>query len=84
MRNHQASLVAIAAILALAGCDQAKKAVAGSVAPDLIIHGGPILTMEGDVPTYAQAVAVKDGKISAVGSDADVMKTKDGHTVLKT
>ncbi|TFU06673.1 amidohydrolase [Polymorphobacter arshaanensis] len=39
--------------------------------------------MDGDTPTYVEAVAVKDGKILTAGSDADVMKTRDDHTVVK-
>lgn len=33
-----------------------------------IIYGGDILTMEGATPTYAEAIAVKDGTIIFVGS----------------
>lgn len=39
---------------------------------DRIWHGGPILTMEDDA-MRAEAVAVKDGLIIAVGSETDVM-----------
>lgn len=39
---------------------------------DLLFSGGPILTMRGAVPEYAEALAVKDGKILAVGKAADV------------
>jgi len=37
-------------------------------AADLIISGGPILTMEGDQPAYVEAVAVKDGTIVFAGA----------------
>lgn len=33
-----------------------------------IYFGGDILTMEGEKPNYVEAIAVKDGKISALGS----------------
>lgn len=33
-----------------------------------LFFGGPILTMEGMTPTYAEALLVKDGKIIFVGS----------------
>lgn len=69
----------LAGTLALAGCD---KPTTGA-GPDLIIHGGPILTMAGDAPAYAEAIAIKDGKISLVGADAEVMKTSDGHTQVR-
>ncbi|MGB2626181.1 MAG: amidohydrolase [Candidatus Acidiferrum sp.] len=40
---------------------------------DAIYYGGPILTMNSDQPR-AEAVAVKDGKIQAVGTLADIEK----------
>ena len=46
---------------------------AGAAEPaDLVFSGGPILTMRGERPEYAEALAVKDGKILAVGAAADV------------
>ena len=84
MTYRRTSLVALAALLAHADGISAKQAsMAGSAAPDLIIHGGSILTMEGDAPTYVEAVAVKNGKISAVGRDRELMKTKGAGTVIK-
>ena len=46
---------------------------------DKIWTGGPILTMN-DAAMRAEAVAVKDGKILAVGSKDDVLKTKGEKT----
>lgn len=46
---------------------------------DKIWTGGPILTMN-DAAMKAEAVAVKDGKILAVGSKADVLATKGDKT----
>ena len=66
--------------LALVGCNQSKPATPGA---DLIIHGGPILTMEGDQPTYVEAVVVSSGKIVFAGSDAEAMKQKGANTVVK-
>jgi hypothetical protein len=66
--------IALASVLALSSCSQKPASVAAG--PDLILHGGSILTMVGDAPTYAEAVAIKDGKIVAVGDDADVFKGK--------
>jgi N-acyl-D-aspartate/D-glutamate deacylase len=66
------------AALTLAACDEA-----GGAGPDMIIHGGPILTMEGDAPAYAEAVAIKDGKIVQVGRKAEVMKAKGSKTTVK-
>lgn len=46
---------------------------------DLIIHGGPIVTVDRRQPTV-EAVAVRDGKIVAVGTDAEVMPHKGDTT----
>jgi predicted amidohydrolase YtcJ len=57
---------------------------------DTIYTGGPVLTMNDDQPT-AEAVAVKDGRILAVGTSADIngyrgsstaMFELDGHALL--
>ena len=85
------SFIALASVLALSACDQkaatpasdAKGAATASAGTNLIIHGGPILTMAGDTPAYAEAVVINDGKIVFVGSDADAMKQKTDGTVVK-
>jgi predicted amidohydrolase YtcJ len=47
-----------------------------------IFHGGPILTMEAGVPRV-EALAVAQGRILAVGSEAEVMATRsDGTEVV--
>jgi predicted amidohydrolase YtcJ len=38
---------------------------------DVMYFGGPILTMEGDTPRYAEALAVKDGVILFVGGKGE-------------
>lgn len=48
---------------------------------DTIYHNGPILTID-DANPRAEAVAVKDGKILAVGKKDDVLKTKGDTTKL--
>src|SRR5690606_16786009 len=57
--------------------------VTAASAADLIIHGGKILTMAGEEPTYVDAVVVDSGKIIFVGTDADAMKLKTEATVIK-
>jgi len=58
----------------LSGCSnpapEPAPAAAGN-APDTVYSGGGILTMVGDTPTYAEALAVKDGRITFIGSAAD-------------
>lgn len=46
---------------------------------DIIYHNGTILTINDKQPKV-EAVAIKDGKILAVGSKKDVLKSKDSST----
>jgi len=50
---------------ALAGCGDAAE-------PGLVLHGGRIITLDGEEPTAATAVLVRDGRIEIVGSDDEV------------
>ena len=68
-----------ATALALAVLSQAVSDAAFADTADKIWTGGPILTMN-DAAMRAEAVAVKDGKILAVGSKDDVLKTKGEKT----
>jgi len=47
---------------------------------DTIYISGDILTMAGKEPTYVEALAVKDGKILALGPAAGVLQTKGDTT----
>lgn len=49
---------------------------------DLLIHGGPILTMEGDEPNYVEALVVQNGKIAFVGSYAEALSWQDDKTAV--
>ncbi|MYM22397.1 amidohydrolase family protein [Duganella sp. FT135W] len=48
-------------------------------ATDLIITNGKVATMTKE-GAFAQALAIKDGKIAAVGSNAQILKLKSAHT----
>ncbi len=50
-------------------------------ATDLIITNGKIATMTKE-GAFAQALAIKDGKIEAVGSNASILKLKSANTQL--
>jgi predicted amidohydrolase YtcJ len=66
----------IAAALTLA------TALVASAAPaDRIIRGGPIVTVDPSRPA-AEAVAIADGRILAVGTEAEVMKHADTSTAI--
>jgi predicted amidohydrolase YtcJ len=75
-----AGLLAVST-LALTACS--KPPVVAGAGADLIITGGPILTMEGAEPTTAEAIVVDDGRIVFVGSKADALKRKGDGTVVK-
>jgi len=48
-----------------------------------VYYKGDILTMEGDNATYAEAVVVKDGKITFLGSKDEAMKQAgEGHAMV--
>lgn len=51
----------------------------GADTADAVYHNGTILTINDAQPT-AEAVAVKDGRILAVGAEADVLKTVGENT----
>ncbi len=60
----------------LSGCSQAPPS---SVAPDTILVNGRIITVDPQ-DTVAQALAIKGGKILAVGSDAAIKELSGDHT----
>lgn len=49
---------------------------------DIVFHNGPVLTMDKDTPdfTVAQGVAVRDGRILAVGPSATILKMAGPNT----
>ena len=71
---------ALASIVTLAACNKPAGQAEGA---DLILHGGPILTMAGDQPAYVEAVVVDDGKIVFAGTNAEAMKLKASGTVVQ-
>jgi predicted amidohydrolase YtcJ len=66
----------------LGSCKQSSKQSNSTNSADAIYYGGDIVTMEGDSAAYAEAVAVKDGKIIFVGSKADAEKMKGDSTQM--
>ena len=71
-------LLFVLGITLLFSCNETKKKEI--IDTSTIYHGGDIITMVGDVPQYAEAVVIKDGKISYVGSYENSMKiVGNGH-----
>jgi hypothetical protein len=63
----------------LAAC--APSVSAQSVPADMILHGGKVVTLD-KRSSIAQAVAIRDGKFLAVGSDADIKRFSGPSTKL--
>ena len=93
--KHQfhVALALAAATIAMAGCargtdrsEAARNATPGAqpAASHVTVYtGGNILTMAGDTPQYVEALAVKDGKIVAAGTRAEIDQSAGaGATVV--
>lgn len=48
---------------------------------DTILHGGPILTVDRDM-SVAEALAIRDGRVQAVGSAADILALRGPQTEM--
>ena len=62
------------------------KPVDTSLKADLILFNGVIMTGEGlaeGKPQIVSAIAIRDGKVLAVGTDVEVTRFGDGHTKLR-
>jgi predicted amidohydrolase YtcJ len=84
-RNRRNLLVVFAALLALwtAACQKDQIAEDPAEQPEIIFHGGPILTMAGAEPTYAEAVAVRNGLITFVGSESEALALQGADTEIR-
>jgi predicted amidohydrolase YtcJ len=76
--------VAVVAVAACAPSAPAPEVVASPSTPppapaDLILHNGVVITVDGAF-SLAQAVAVTDGRIVAVGSSGDVLRAEGSRT----
>ena len=83
MPRHQTAASILVAALVMTGCGQKPADTAPHAAADLIITGGPIVTMEGDQPITVEAIVVDDGKITFVGSKTAALERQGDGTVLK-
>jgi len=83
MNRRPAIASVLVSALALAACGQKPASDTAAPGADLIISGGPIVTMAGDQPTTVEAIVVDDGRITFVGSKADALKRQGAGTVLK-
>ncbi len=72
----------VISVTILGSCNQSSKQKNWTNSADTIYYGGDIITMEGDSAVYAEAVAIKDGKIIFVGSKDDAEKLHSDRTTM--
>ncbi|OYU95845.1 MAG: amidohydrolase [Bacteroidetes bacterium B1(2017)] len=69
-------------LISLGACQQTPTRNNSAKPFDAIYYGGDILTMEGDSPSYAESIGVKDGKIVFVGTKLDAEKYRGDNTLM--
>ena len=74
-------LIGLFVMLAGVGCFAQTVQDGANLPPQTLYYGGDILTMEGDKPSYVEAVMVKDGKIIYAGKKADAVNNYAGKTI---
>jgi predicted amidohydrolase YtcJ len=67
-------------VVGIAGCDNKSQKSEITTSADAIYYNGDIITMEGDSAKYAEAIALKEGKIVFVGSRNEAEKFKGDST----
>ncbi len=82
-RHTIAPVLVLASALVLTACSGKQTDTSPAAVPDLIITGGPIVTMEGDQPKTVEAIVVDAGRITFVGSKADALERRGDGTVVK-
>ena len=75
-RTTTTSMTVLLFLLGLSGC---ASSVPEGLAPDMVLHNGKIVTVDESF-SIAQAVAIQDGRLIAVGSDSDVLALVGGGT----
>ena len=83
MIRHTAFVAVLAGAIAVTACGRKPADAPAAPEADLIISGGPIVTMQGDQPVTVEAIVVDDGRIAYVGSKAEALKRQGPGTVLK-
>ena len=76
---HLRKAVLCLALLALPLYPTVAAAVADALAPDTVLHNGKIVTVDKNFATV-QAVAIKNGRFVAVGSDSDILALAGAKT----
>jgi hypothetical protein len=74
MKKSILSFFAIAMLLLACKKEDKGETAESDSGATVVYYNGDIITMEGNKPTYAEAVVVKDGKILFVGNKEEAMK----------
>lgn len=82
MKNKLLKVSMLVLITSLVSCQQADTTENNAIAADAIYFGGDIITMEGDSAIYAEAVAIKHGKIIFIGDKVAAEKWKGDSTLM--
>ena len=77
--SRETSAVFLAAVLSIVASYNAPNAAAQTA--ETIYHNGAIITIDDTTP-QAEAVAVRDGRVIAVGAKDEVLKTRGNATTL--
>jgi predicted amidohydrolase YtcJ len=72
MKLTKVTVSRLSVLLVLFAFSSCTPSVPDVLAPDLVMHNGKIVTVDEDF-SIAEAVAIKDGNIVAVGSNGDVL-----------
>jgi predicted amidohydrolase YtcJ len=83
MTTRPAIASVLACALLIAACSREGAIKTAGPGADLIVTGGPIVTMEGDQAVTVEAIVVRDGRITFVGSKADALSRRGEGTVVK-
>lgn len=69
-------IICLSVLFALVSCnnDQSKKNIVINEAPPSVYYGGNIITMEGEIPAYVEAVVVDGETISFAGTKSEALE----------
>ena len=77
------SVLTLAVLMVLFSCKGEEEAQSGENSTATVYYGGDIITMEGDVPQYAEALVIRNGTIEFAGTSAEAMKKAGpGHKMV--
>ncbi|MDY7225431.1 amidohydrolase [Hyalangium rubrum] len=76
--SHRLGVLAITASL-FGACSHTASTTRGETHADLILHHGKVVTLDAE-NRIASAIAIRDGNVLAVGSDAEVERYRTGET----